>query len=245
MAPRKILIVGSGGREHALVVSIAQSLRADDTIFVAPGNAGITRSALGPRIIAAPAGQTLDALVAWAHAEGVDFVVIGPEAPLAEGLADKLTAAGVRCFGPSAACARLESSKAFAKDFMARHGIQTAKYRVFTDFPAAEEHIRSCGYPVVIKASGLAAGKGVFVPRTTDEAVAAARSVLVERIFGAAGDDCVVEELLEGPEASVIGVSDGKTVIALPAAQVSAAAATVGAPIRLRCIWVAGPQAGL
>ena len=226
---RNILVVGGGGREHAIVVGLAQSLSSDDTIFVTPGNAGIFRSALAPRIKAAtPAGQTPGQISAWAAAENIDLVVIGPEAPLAEGLADVLVAAGIKCFGPGAACARLESSKAFAKDFMTRHGIPTAQYRVFTEFAAAETHIRSCGYPVVVKASGLAAGKGVFVPATTDEAIAAVRSVLVDRAFGDAGAECVVEERLEGPEASVIGVTDGRVIVALPAAQVGRRCPYVG-----------------
>jgi phosphoribosylamine--glycine ligase / phosphoribosylformylglycinamidine cyclo-ligase len=215
---RNLLVVGSGGREHAIAVALAASLSDQDTIFVAPGNAGIVGSSLGPKIVAVTVSKSED-IVAFARSNGVSLVVVGPEVPLADGLADLLASARIPCFGPQKACARLESSKAFAKDFMERHGIATARYKVFSTFAEAEGHIRACGYPVVVKASGLAAGKGVFVPDTVDDAIAAVRSVLVDRVFGDAGAEVVIEERLSGPEASIIGFTDGKTVIALPAAQ--------------------------
>ena len=206
-----ILIIGSGGREHALAWKLAQSSRVG-RVFVAPGNGGTELS------VPLPESDTAG-LIAFARQADIGLVVIGPEAPLAAGAADAFRAAGLRCFGPSQAAARLESSKAFAKDFMARHGIPTATYATFTDYPAALAHLRSIDYPVVIKASGLAAGKGVIVPDTRAEAEAALHAIMVERVFGAAGDETIIEERISGPEISLLGFSDGRTVAVMPPAQ--------------------------
>jgi len=197
----KVLVVGGGGREHALAWKCARSPRVDE-VLVAPGNAGTARE---PKVrnVAVDAGD-VEAVVALARAEGVDLVVVGPEAPLVAGIADALAAAGVRCFGPRRAAAELEGSKAFTKDFLARHGIPTARYEIFDDAEAACARIAEWGAPVVVKADGLAAGKGVTVARSVEEAQAAARAMLAEGAFGEAGRRVVVEEFLEGEEASFI-----------------------------------------
>ena len=213
----RVLIVGSGGREHALAWKAAQSPRLEK-LFVAPGNAGT--AALGTNV-AIGANDSV-ALAAFAVAQAIDLVVVGPEAPLAAGLADVLRAAGCRVFGPSAAAAELESSKAFAKDFMRRHGIPTASSVTFTDFYAAIGHTLGVDFDrhgIVIKASGLAAGKGVLLPTCADEAEAALRQIMLEREFGDAGDTVVIEELLEGEEVSLLAFCDGLTVAPMPPAQ--------------------------
>ena len=197
----QILVIGGGGREHALAWKLAQSPRGR-RVFVAPGNGGTTNNT--------PLSENdTPALLAFARGQGIDLVVIGPEAPLAAGAADTFRVAGLRRFGPSPAAAGLETSKAFAKDFMVRHGIPTARYATFVEPSAAAEHLRSIDYPVVIKASGLAAGKGVLIPESLGEAEEAIRTVMVERTFGAAGDEVVIEERLTGPEVSLLGFSDG------------------------------------
>lgn len=206
-----ILIIGGGGREHALAWKLAQSPRVG-RVFVAPGNGGTDSSISLPE-------SDVAGLIAFAQQESIGLVVIGPEAPLAAGAADAFRTAGLRCFGPSQAAARLETSKAFAKDFMARHDIPTAAYATFTDYPAALAHLRSIDYPVVIKASGLATGKGVIVPDTREEAEAALHVIMVERVFGAAGDEAIIEERIAGPEISLLGFSDGRTVVVMPPAQ--------------------------
>ena len=187
-------------------------------MFVAPGNGG---TALARGKIANVAFQETDvsALIGFARQNGIDLTIIGPEAPLADGIVDAFQAAGLRCFGPSRAAAQIEASKAFAKAFMARHGIPTARYATFSELDAAQAHLRRVDYPVVIKASGLAAGKGVILPASAEEAEAALRQIMVEREFGAAGDEVVIEERLEGPEASVLAFSDGRTLAVMPAAQ--------------------------
>jgi phosphoribosylamine--glycine ligase len=216
-----VLIVGSGGREHALAWKALQSPRLA-RLFVAPGNAGTALPAGAGR----PPAQNIpirvddsDALVAFARDNAIDLVIVGPEVPLAAGLADDLRAAGVKVFGPSRAAAQIEASKAFAKDFMSRHGIPTARYVTFTDFYQAIGHLLSVEYPVVIKASGLAAGKGVIVPDCADDAEAALRQVMLERAFGAAGDVVVIEERLSGEEVSLLAFTDGMTVRVMPPAQ--------------------------
>jgi phosphoribosylamine--glycine ligase len=209
-----VLLVGGGGREHALAWKLAQSPGLGRMI-AAPGNPGIAAHA---RCV--PIKDTaIDELVALGQQERPDLVVVGPETPLALGLADRLRAAGLAVFGASAAAARLESSKAFAKGLMARHRIPTARFGTFQDAAAARAHCRELGAPVVVKADGLAAGKGVAVCRTLEEADAAVAQCLEARAFGDAGRTVVVEEFLEGEEASFFALSDGTTVLPLTAAQ--------------------------
>jgi phosphoribosylamine--glycine ligase len=210
----RILVVGGGGREHALVWKIGQSPLAEK-VFCAPGNPGTARLAENVAI----AADDVEELARWAVENRIDFVVIGPEAPLVLGLADRLAGAGIAVFGASAAAARLEGSKAFAKEVMAAAGIPTAAYGSFDALGPALAHARAAGGRVVVKADGLAAGKGVVVCGEIAEAEAALRSILVDRVHGAAGARVVVEELLAGPEASVIALVDGERVRVLPPAQ--------------------------
>jgi phosphoribosylamine--glycine ligase len=210
----RILVVGGGGREHALVWKIAQSPLAEK-VFCAPGNPGTARLAENVAV----AADDVDGLVRWAAENRIDFVVVGPEAPLVLGLADRLSEAGVAVFGASAAAARLEGSKAFAKEVMAAAGIPTAAHGSFDALGPALAHARAAGGRVVVKADGLAAGKGVVVCGDMAEAETALRSILVDRIHGAAGARVVVEELMAGPEASVIALVDGERVLVLPPAQ--------------------------
>ena len=200
----RVLLVGGGGREHALAWALARS-RSVDELAVAPGNPGIAEVA---RCL--PIGVAdLDGLVGAAVAMAADLVVIGPEGPLVAGLADRLRERGIGVFGPSAAAARLEGSKGFLKDLCARHGIPTAAYRRFTDADEAGGYVRAHGAPVVVKVDGLAAGKGVVVAMTVDEAIAAVDEALRERRFGEAGQSVVVEDFLVGPEMSFFALSDG------------------------------------
>jgi phosphoribosylamine--glycine ligase len=207
----RILIVGGGAREHAL----AFALRGHELV-VAPGNAGT--SALGDNVPGASAGD-VPSLVALAESERVELVVVGPEQPLVLGLADALEARGIRAFGPSRAAARLEGSKAFMKRFLKRHGIPTAEFTVWDDPERAKAHARAAGRPLVVKADGLCAGKGVVVPSTVDETLAAIDRVMVARELGDAGAVVVLEELLGGEEASFHAVCDGTRAVALVAAQ--------------------------
>ncbi len=209
----KVLVIGGGGREHALAWKLGQSPRVDEVI-VAPGNAGTAREA-GMRNEAV-AVTDIDALVALAKREHVGLTVVGPEVPLVAGVVDRFTREGLRCFGPSAAAAQLEGSKAFAKEFLARHGIPTAHYAVFTELAPAIAHVREKGAPIVIKADGLAAGKGVVVAMTLGEAEAALEDMLGQQAFGDASSRVVIEEFLDGEEASFIVIADG--VHALPMA---------------------------
>jgi phosphoribosylamine---glycine ligase len=210
----RILVVGSGGREHALCWAISAS-PLTSALFCAPGNAGIADEAT-----CVPIGvDDLDALVRFARDEEIDFVVVGPEAPLVAGLVDKLTAAGVKTFGPTAAAAVLEGSKAFTKDFCARHNIPTAAYGRFTDADAAKAYIREQGAPIVVKADGLAAGKGVIIAETVEQALDAVDSIMADKAFGDAGLEIVVEAFLVGEEASFFALVDGTTAIPLVAAQ--------------------------
>ncbi|HET8551824.1 MAG TPA: phosphoribosylamine--glycine ligase [Gammaproteobacteria bacterium] len=212
----KILIVGGGGREHALAWKIAQSPRVE-RVLVAPGNAG---TAVEPKCEnVAVAATDIDRLLALARARDVDLTVIGPEAPLVAGIVDRFDAAGLACFGPSAAAAQLEGSKAFAKDFMARHGIPTARYRTFTEVEPALAFVRELGAPVVIKADGLAAGKGVIVAGNVDDGDAAVRDMLAGNAFGEAGHRVVVEEFLAGEEASFMVMTDGEHILPLASSQ--------------------------
>jgi phosphoribosylamine--glycine ligase len=210
----RVLVVGSGGREHALVWKIAQSPLVRE-LHAAPGNPGMERLA---RLVPLRADDVAG-LAAWAREHRVDLVVVGPEAPLVAGLADRLVQEGVPVFGPSAAAAEIEGSKAFAKEVMAAAGIPTAEHAVFSALGPALEHARARQGRVVIKADGLAAGKGVVVCGAVEEAEAALRAMLVDRVHGAAGATVVVEERLEGPEASCIGFTDGERVRMLPSAQ--------------------------
>lgn len=209
-----VLVIGSGGREHAIAWKLKQSARVDK-LFAATGNAGTARIAQNAGI----ASDDRAGLIHLARAEEIDLVVIGPEAPLADGLADALRAQNIRVFGPNQNAAVIESSKAFAKAFMARHRIPTARYETFTNGGDAQRHIGKAEYPVVIKASGLAAGKGVILPETPDQAREALYQIMSAREFGAAGDEVVIEERLQGEEVSVLAFSDGKTVKAMPPAQ--------------------------
>jgi phosphoribosylamine--glycine ligase/phosphoribosylaminoimidazole synthetase len=213
----KVLVVGGGGREHALAWALCRSRRVAEVI-VAPGNAGT--ATLGRCRNVAVAAEDLDGLVALALAERVDLTVVGPEVPLVAGLVDRFAAAGLRAFGPSAAAARLEGSKAFSKASMARWSIPTAASATFTDLGAALAHLRDLDAVPVVKASGLAAGKGVLVPETMAEAEGALRAMLgPEARFGDAGREVVVEERLVGPEVSVLAFCDGKDVAVMPAAR--------------------------
>lgn len=212
----KILVVGSGGREHALAWKLAQSPRVNE-VLVAPGNAGTAHE---PKMRNLPlAAEDLDALVYYAQEQAVDLTVIGPEAPLSKGIVDRFRAAGLRCFGPTQQAAQLESSKAFAKDFLARHQISTAEYANFTELEPALAYIRAKGAPIVIKADGLAAGKGVILAQTEAEAMAAVQDMLAGNAFGAAGSRVVIEEFLVGEEASFIVMVDGEHVLAMASSQ--------------------------
>ena len=209
----KVLVIGSGGREHALAWKLAQSPRVTD-VLVAPGNVGTARE---PKCRNVAINATdLDALLQLAREEAVHLTVVGPEGPLVLGIVDRFRAAGLRIFGPTRAAAQLEGSKAFAKDFLARHRIPTAYYAVFDDVELALQHVRDVGAPIVIKADGLAAGKGVVVAMKLWEAEDAIRDMLEGNAFGAAGSRVVVEEFLDGEEASFISIVDGQ--VALPMA---------------------------
>jgi len=210
----RVLVVGGGGREHALCWTIAASPLVE-ALFCAPGNAGIAADAACVPI----AAEDIDGILRFAREESIDFVVVGPEAPLVAGLVDRLEEAGVKAFGPTAAAARLEGSKAFTKDLCARYGIPTAEYGRFTDLRAAESFIVARPLPVVVKADGLAAGKGVVIAQTHDEARAAAREMLAEQRFGAAGEEIVIEQFLAGEEASFFALVDGETALPLATAQ--------------------------
>ena len=207
-------MVGSGGREHALCWAIAKSPRCAD-LSCAPGNAGIAGLA---RCVDIGAGD-VDGVVGFAAENGIDFVVVGPEVPLVAGLVDRLDDAGILAFGPSARAAELEGSKGFMKDLCARYGVPTGSYGRFTDVDAAKAYIRDKGAPIVVKADGLAAGKGVILCRTGGEAEAAVDRIMTGRAFGSAGDEVVVEEMLEGEEASFFALVDGRRAVPLVAAQ--------------------------
>jgi phosphoribosylamine--glycine ligase len=212
----KILVIGGGGREHALAWKIAQSPRAEK-VFVAPGNAGTAHEPKCENV--AIAAEDVDGLLRFAQQNNIDLTVVGPEAPLVLGVVDRFRAAGLRIFGPTQAAAQLEGSKAFTKDFLARHKIPTAAYGNFTDVAAAEAYIAKAGAPIVVKADGLAAGKGVILAPNVDEAVAAVRDMLAGNVFGEAGHRVVVEEFLTGEEASFIVMVDGEHILPLATSQ--------------------------
>ncbi|MGO4222485.1 phosphoribosylamine--glycine ligase [Lysobacter sp. TAF61] len=212
----KVLVIGSGGREHALAWKLAQSPRIDE-VLVAPGNAG-TAAELKCRNVDVGAND-IDGLLALVESEGVAVTIVGPEGPLVAGVVDRFRTAGKRIFGPSAQAAQLEGSKAYAKHFLARHGIPTAHYAVFTEADAALDYIQEKGAPIVIKADGLAAGKGVIVAMTLAEAEAAITDMLSDYAFGAAGARVVIEEFLDGEEASFISMVDGTTALPMATSQ--------------------------
>jgi len=211
---KRVLVVGSGGREHALSWKLAASPQVE-TVYCAPGNGGTGAVATNVPI----AATDLDGLARFARDESIDLTVVGPEAPLVAGIVDRFRAAGLAVFGPSAAAAQLEGSKAFAKQFMARHQIPTAAYATFTEVEPAVAYVRDHGAPIVVKASGLAAGKGVIVAATVAEAEQAVRAILADGAFGEAGAEVVIEACLVGEECSVIAITDGSALFTLPAAQ--------------------------
>lgn len=212
----KVLVIGNGGREHALAWKAAQSAQVE-TVFVAPGNAG---SALEPKVENVPIGvEDIGALVAFAQENNIGLTIVGPEGPLVIGVVDAFRAADLPIFGPTQAAAQLEGSKAFTKDFLARHGIPTAEYQNFTEIEPALAYLREKGAPIVVKADGLAAGKGVIVAMTQEDAENAVRDMLAGNAFGEAGHRVVIEEFLEGEEASFIVMVDGKNVLPMATSQ--------------------------
>ena len=210
----RVLVVGGGGREHALCWSLSTSPLCD-ALYCAPGNAGITSVATCVPIGA----DDIDGLVKFSQTEKIDFVVVGPEGPLVAGLVDKLTAIGIKAFGPNAKAAQLEGSKGFMKDLLQRHNIPTAWYGRFTKADEAKSFISEKGAPIVVKADGLAAGKGVILCKSVAEAHAAIDTMMADRAFGDAGNEVVVEEFLEGEEASFFAIVDGEHALPLVAAQ--------------------------
>ncbi|MBI4746368.1 MAG: phosphoribosylamine--glycine ligase [Deltaproteobacteria bacterium] len=214
----KVLVVGSGGREHALVWKIANSSRFTthgSRIFCAPGNAGIAQIAECVDIKA----EDISGLLEFAKKEGIDLTVVGPEGPLTLGIVDDFEKAGLRIFGASKRAAEIEWSKAFSKSLMKKYAIPTAGYEVFTDRERAVSYLKEKGAPIVVKASGLAAGKGVIVATTLNEAVSAVDLIMRDKAFGPAGDELIIEEFLEGEEVSLLAFTDGKTVLPMPSAQ--------------------------
>eukprot|EP00741_Cyanophora_paradoxa_P015280 tig00000194_g14749.t1 len=214
-AALKVLVVGSGGREHALCRSIRKSPLCQQ-LFCAPGNAGIADDAV---CVTSLSATDVAGVVDFCKSNAIDFVVVGPEAPLVVGLVDALEKEGIPAFGPSKEAARMEGSKAFMKDFCARNNIPTGAYARFTSVDEAQKYIKTQGAPIVIKTDGLAAGKGVIIAQTEDEAIAAVNSMMKDKAFGSAGDEIVIEEFLEGEEASFFALTDGKTAVALVSAQ--------------------------
>ena len=211
-----ILVIGSGGREHALAWKAAQSPLADK-IFVAPGNAG---TALEAHLENVDIGvNDIEALVDFAKEKDIALTIVGPEAPLVIGIVDAFQAAGLKCFGPTRDAAQLEGSKSFTKDFLARHNIPTADYRTFTDTDSAIAYLKQVGAPIVVKADGLAAGKGVIVASDLETAEKAVRDMLAGNVFGEAGHQVVIEEYLEGEEASFIVMADGEHVLTMATSQ--------------------------
>jgi phosphoribosylamine--glycine ligase len=209
-----ILVIGAGGREHAICWKLRQS-SATEELFCAPGNGGTASDAVNVDIDISEHRQVVD----FCKEKNIGLVVVGPEAPLAVGIVDDLEKEGINAFGPSYAAARMESSKIFAKELMGRYNIPTAPFRIFDDFERAEEHIRAEGAPIVVKAYGLAAGKGVIVTDNVEEAVTAAREMLVEKKFESAGSRIIVERCLFGEEASILVLTDGENIIPLATSQ--------------------------
>ena len=209
----KVLVIGKGGREHAIAWKLSQSRRLT-TLLCAPGNAGTARIAPNVPI----SDNDVDALLEFALHEKVDFTVVGPEAPLANGIVDRFQEAGLSIFGPTRSAARIESSKSFAKDLMRRAGVPTGRAQVFSEFDAARRYVQAQSPPVVIKADGLAAGKGVVIADTKERALSALHELMVDHAFGSAGETVLIEEFLQGPELSVFAFVDGKRLSPLIAA---------------------------
>ena len=210
-----VLVIGSGGREHAIVWKVRQSPRLKK-LYALPGNPGT--GGLAENVSGISVGDHA-AIVQFCRHQQIDLVIVGPEMPLATGMADSLSAQGISCFGPKQAAAQIEASKVFAKDFMRRYRIPTARYATFRQYDEALQYLNVVDYPVVIKASGLAAGKGVILPETIDEAQKTVRSILVDKVFGNAGDAVVIEERLVGQEVSLMAFSDGTSVAPMLPAQ--------------------------
>ena len=204
----KIMVVGGGGREHAIIKCIKRNPKVDE-IFALPGNGGIAKDATCVPIKA----TEIDKIVDFAVSNSIDFAVVAPDDPLVLGAVDKLNEKGIKCFGPKANAAIIEGSKAFSKDLMKKYDIPTAKYETFTDYDSAINYLKTQSTPIVIKADGLALGKGVIIATTYDEAVEAVKSMMQDKVFGASGSKVVIEEFLEGPEVSVLSFTDGKVVI--------------------------------
>ena len=210
----RILVIGSGGREHALVWKIAQSKQVDK-IFCAPGNGGILRHAECIDIKA----DDIKGLLDFARKEKIDLTLVGPEAPLAVGIVDEFNNHKLRIFGPTKKAARLEASKVFAKELMAKYNVPTANFKIFDNADAAKKYIEKIGVPCVVKADGLAQGKGVIVAKTVEEAKGAVKSIMEDKIFGESGNRVIVEDCLEGQEASIIVITDSKEVMPLASSQ--------------------------
>lgn len=204
----KILLIGSGGREHALAWKLAKNNRVEK-IYVAPGNGGTAKEIKCENIDI----NDIDELLQFAIEQSIDLTVVGPEDPLTKGIVDKFKDKGLKIFGPSKKAARLEGSKSFSKDFMKKYGVKTAEYEVFYDSDKALEYLEVCNYPIVVKADGLAAGKGVSICESKEEAINAVKSFMIDDIFKGAGQKIVIEEFLEGVEASILSITDGKTII--------------------------------
>ena len=209
----KVLVVGGGGREHAIVQKLRQSPRVSQ-LYALPGNGGMASDATLVPIGA----KDIDAMVAFAKEKGIDFVVVAPDDPLALGAVDALKQAGIACFGPDKKAAEIESSKVFAKRLMKKYGIPTAAFEVFDDEAQALAYLDTAPIPTVIKADGLALGKGVTLAYTREEAQAAVHAMMGERVFGESGARILIEEMLEGPEVSVLAFADGKTVVPMVSA---------------------------
>ena len=210
----RVLVVGSGGREHAIVWALSKSPRVTE-LFCAPGNAGIAQLATCVPVKA----TDVDAMVAWAKENKMDFVMVAPDDPLALGMVDALEKAGIPAFGPRKNAAVIEASKAFSKELMRKYHIPTAKYATFTDMDAAIQYIHEQGAPIVVKADGLALGKGVTVAATEDEAVEAVREMMADNKFGASGSTVVIEECMTGPEVTVLCFADGEHIAPMPSSQ--------------------------
>ncbi len=210
----KLLVVGSGGREHTLVWKLSQNKKVEK-IYCAPGNGGISALAECVNIKA----TDIERMVGFAKQEKIDFVVVAPDDPLALGMVDALEAAGVRAFGPNKAAAIIEASKAYSKELMKKYKIPTADYETFSDYQAAKEYIAGCKIPIVLKADGLALGKGVLICITRQEAEEGLKAIMVDKVFGDAGSKVVIEEFLEGPEVSVLTFCDGTTILPMESAQ--------------------------